>query len=175
MRRTAVLAGVAAAAVMVAVVANAWLVTASTVTSESMAPTLAAGDVVAVLRASDVGRGDIVLVDPDSWPDDAHGADGLVKRVVGLPGDRVTVRDGQLSIDGARVSEPYAGDAGDVDFDVVVPEGKLWLMGDNRGTSRDSRAYLGSPGGGFVSQENVEGKAVAILWPPGRARTVGES
>ena len=96
-----------------------------------------------------------------------------MKRVIGIAGDRVTAAGGELRVNGVREAGSYASGSGDVDFDVVVPEGTVWLMGDNRGKSRDSRAFLGAKGGGFVSLDNVEGKVVAIPWPPARTRTVG--
>ncbi|MCU1548572.1 MAG: signal peptidase [Arthrobacter sp.] len=93
----------------------------------------------------------------------------LVKRVIGLPGDRVACCDtgGRLTINGAPLEEKYinAGEVPQVsDFDVVVPEGKVWVMGDNRNHSADSRAHLDS-NGGFVNVEDIEGKAAVIAWP----------
>lgn len=97
-----------------------------------------------------------------------------VKRVVGLPGDHVMCcdRDGRLTVNGVAVHEPYLfpGDAAsDLTFDVIVPAGRLWVMGDHRSDSADSRAHLGDPGGGMVRLEDVIGRAVAIYWPLDRA------
>jgi signal peptidase I len=96
----------------------------------------------------------------------------LVKRVVGLPGDRVACCDagGRLLVNGTPVDEPYINPA-EVpqvrEFDVVVPEGKVWVMGDNRNHSADSRAHTDS-NGGFVDIADIEGKAAVIAWPLNR-------
>ena len=96
----------------------------------------------------------------------------LVKRVVGLPGDRVACCDagGSLTVNGTALQEPYINPA-EVpqisEFDVVVPEGKVWVMGDNRNHSADSRAHMDS-NGGFVDIADIEGKAAVIAWPLNR-------
>lgn len=95
----------------------------------------------------------------------------FVKRVVGVAGDHVQCCDaqGRLLINGKPLDEPYLypGDVPSaVAFDAVVPEGKLWVMGDHRSNSADSRAHLGDPGGGMVSTSKVVGRVMAIVWPP---------
>ena len=96
----------------------------------------------------------------------------LVKRVIGLPGDHVVCCDAgsRLTVNGAPLDEKYVNPA-EVpqvrDFDVVVPDGKVWVMGDNRNHSADSRAHLDS-GGGFVDVADIEGKAAVIAWPLNR-------
>ena len=96
----------------------------------------------------------------------------LVKRVVGLPGDHVVCCDagGRIMVNGAPLEESYINPA-EVpqvrDFDVVVPEGKVWVMGDNRNHSADSRAHADS-NGGFVDIADIEGKAAVIAWPLNR-------
>ena len=144
----------------------------------------------------DVRRGDVVVFDgAGSYvpmrPDEGNSAvrfirrlgttfgfgqaadEVFVKRVVGIGGDRIVCCDssGKITINGTVLSEPYlhSGDSpSTVNFDVTVPEGKLWLMGDHRSVSADSRAHLGSPGGGMVPQDRVIGRAMFVLWPTNR-------
>lgn len=143
----------------------------------------------------DVNRGDIVVfVDPGGWlshsPDvprngvteavsrgmefigllPADADDHLIKRVIGVGGDHVVCCDdsGRVSVNGVAISEPYliAGAAPSDDaFDVVVPAEHLFVMGDNRPNSRDSRYNPGSPGGGMIPVRNVVGSAFTIIWP----------
>jgi signal peptidase I len=96
----------------------------------------------------------------------------LVKRVIGLPGDHVICCDdaGKLTINGTPIDETYVNTAEVAQirpFDVVVPEGKVWVMGDNRNHSADSRSHLDA-NGGFVDLVDVEGKAAVIAWPLNR-------
>jgi len=100
-----------------------------------------------------------------------------VKRVVGLPGDHVVCCDltGLLTVNGIAVVEPYLypGDKpSDLTFDVRVPVGRVWVLGDHRSVSSDSRAHLGDPGGGMVRLDDVIGQAGMIYWPPSRAGIV---
>lgn len=100
----------------------------------------------------------------------------LVKRVIGLPGDHVVCCDtgGKLTINGTAIDETYINLA-EVpqvrNFDVTVPEGKVWVMGDNRNHSADSRAHMETDGG-FVDLKDLEGKAAVIAWPLNRIKTL---
>ncbi|MEP7159757.1 MAG: signal peptidase I [Dermatophilaceae bacterium] len=168
-----------------------------TVPSESMEPSLNPGERIIVPKwpgQRDVARGDIVVFDgsgtfgpvgpPPSALDRAlgtlagHSADSVyVKRVIAVGGERIACCDtrGRLTLDGVALDEPYvsAGDApSDVTFDVVVPAGRLWLMGDRRARSKDSRSHRGSPGGGTVSVETVIGPAAFRYWPADRIGTL---
>lgn len=104
-------------------------------------------------------------------PEDDHGY--LIKRVIGLPGDHVVCCTdfGQLLVNDVPIDEPYLTlddegmPASGQEFDVTVPEGSLWVMGDNRYHSADSRAHLDDPGGGFVPIDDVVGRAIVISWP----------
>jgi signal peptidase I len=126
--------------------------TTATVSSEAMEPTYSPGQRVLFERidGDEVRRGDVVLIEA---PDRFHG--GLVlKRVLGTAGDRVAERTGApVTVNGKELSEPYVrnGDpsGGAPPFDVTVPKGRLFLVGDNRGNSVDSRYFLTEQSGTF--------------------------
>jgi signal peptidase I len=191
-------------ALVVMVLVRGFLVQSFFVPSGSMEPTIEPGDRILVdklVGGSSLQRGDVVVFDGTSTFAAAdrtpHQDDGLigrtlasaarlvgvdvgeqdfVKRVVGLPGDRVVCCDdnGRLTVNGVAVTEPYLypGDKpSELTFDVTVPRGRLWVMGDHRGDSADSRAHLGDPGGGTVSTDDVIGRAVATYWPLSRLGT----
>lgn len=144
--------------------------------SESMQPALNPGDRILVNRtaywSAPIARGDLVVFDgADSFSTDPG---DYVKRVVGVSGDRVVCCNdtGQISVNGVPLDESsylFPGDTpSQTEFDVQVPEGKLWLLGDHRSQSADSRSHLGDPGGGFVLESKVVGQANFIIWPPAR-------
>ncbi|TYC99505.1 signal peptidase I [Arthrobacter echini] len=102
----------------------------------------------------------------------------LVKRVIGLPGDAVTCCDaeGRITVNGEPLDEPYlfpGANPSDLPFDVVVPEGSVWVMGDHRNASADSRANQDKPGEGFVDIDDIEGRAAVIAWPLNRIGFLG--
>ncbi|WP_233121003.1 signal peptidase I [Tersicoccus sp. Bi-70] len=120
-----------------------------------------------------------VLVFLGLAPDDSQ--QHLVKRVIGMPGDHVTCCDtqGRLTVNGKSITEPYLNPGSapsDTKFDIVVPEGKLWVMGDHRDNSADSRAHVPSAAQPsaepFVSIGDVEGTATVIAWPLNRMRVL---
>ena len=176
--------------------------------SESMENTLLVGDRVVVQKITDVQRGDIaVFTDPGGWLDSApakepgpadrvlefigfptaSSPEHLIKRVVGMPGDRVLCCDteGRITVNGTALEESgylysdpdgYIIDPSEVRFDVVVPRDRLFVMGDHRDLSADSRCHLSdlSMSGvrgmdAFVPLDNVVGPAVAIAAPLDRA------
>ncbi|WP_328319881.1 signal peptidase I [Streptomyces sp. NBC_00388] len=107
------------------------------------------------------------------------GAD-YVKRVVGVGGDHVVCCDrrGRIQVNGRPVDEGYlypGNPPSQVPFDIVVPAGTLWVMGDHRSRSSDSRDHLGDPGGGMVPVEQVIGRAGWIGWPFGRWSSLGRT
>ena len=93
----------------------------------------------------------------------------LVKRVIGVAGDHVVCcTNGKLTINDKQTSEPYifAGNKpSEMEFNVTVPEGKIWVMGDHRGSSADSRYHQDDVNNGFVPVEKVTGRVFAIIWP----------
>jgi signal peptidase I len=149
-----------------------------------------------VYRFRPIARGDIVVFSgagswdppattPSNWfariGEDAENLVGIagpstdyVKRVIGLPGDHVVCcnTNGQITVNGVPLSESsyvYPGDApSELRFNITVPAGGLWVMGDNRGDSDDSRYRTGDPGGGTVPESAVVGRAFLIIWPLSR-------
>ncbi|WNI18299.1 signal peptidase I [Actinacidiphila sp. ITFR-21] len=146
------------------------------VPSTSMEGTLRVGDRVLVDKLAyrfggTPQRGDVIVFDGDGSFQQTGGTD-YVKRVIGVGGDRVTCCDdrGRITVNGRALDEAYLhpGDAPSrVPFDIEVPVGRLWVMGDHRDDSRDSRDHLGDPGGGTVPVGRVIGRAEWIGWPAG--------
>jgi len=156
------------------------------------------GDRVLVNKLTDqmggVSRGDIVVFhDSSGWLTPASSTPGLesrvqdalatiglapttsesdlVKRVIGIGGDTVEGRGGKVYVNGTQLDEPYVfsgNSPSDVDFRVTVPVGKLWVMGDHRSESEDSRFQQKKPGKGFVPLKDVVGRAFVITWPLNR-------
>ncbi len=167
--------------------------------SGSMENTLQIKDRVAVNKipflAETISRGDIVVFrDPANWLSEPAPATGsvllikfrealvavgvlpnptkqfLVKRVIGVGGDRVICcdKDKRLTVNGKATDEPYifTGDTpSDMTFDVRVPNGKIWVMGDHRGASADSRYHQDDINKGMVPLSLITGRTVAVIWP----------
>jgi signal peptidase I len=153
-----------------------------------------------VYHLRDIHRGDIVVFNGDgSWDPGlpvpvngnifqqfadgfssmfgfGHPGDILIKRVIGIPGDHVACCDarGRVTVNGVPLNEQsylYPGSAPSLSrFNIVVQPGRLWVMGDNRFFSDDSRDHQGDPGGGTVPESGVIGRAFVIIWPPSRWR-----
>lgn len=161
-------------ALLASFLVKAYLVRSFYIPSESMENTLLVGDRVLVNElvphVMPLERGDVVVFrDPNAWLGPGQG-DDLIKRVIGLPGDRVQCCDaqGRLSVNGHAVDEPYVRLPADVkrvsgdDFSITVPKGRIWVMGDNRYNSADSRIH------GNVPLDDVVGRAFVITWPADR-------
>jgi signal peptidase I len=142
--------------------------------SGSMEGGLRIGDRVLVNKlayrfGADPQRGDVVVFDGTGY----FGDGDYVKRVVGVGGDHVVCcdKEGRIEVNGRSVDEStflYPGDSpSTVSFDVEVPVGTLFLLGDHRSDSSDSRDHLGSPGGGMIPVDEVIGRADWIVWPAG--------
>jgi signal peptidase I len=96
----------------------------------------------------------------------------LIKRVIGVGGDTVEGHNGRVYVNGTPLDEPYVfkgNSPSEGNFSVTVPAGKLWVMGDHRAASADSRAHQDDPGQGFVPESDVVGRAFVIVWPLNRA------
>ncbi|MFF1419504.1 signal peptidase I [Streptomyces sp. NPDC058280] len=142
-----------------------------TVPTRSMDPTVKAGDRVLAQRISggEVRRGDVVVFTDAQW-----GNMPMVKRVVGVGGDKIACCDakGRLTVNGTAVEEPYVrgmlgGRASTSDFDATVPAGQLFLLGDERSGSLDSRVHLQDPDQGSVPRSAVNARVDAVAWPLG--------
>lgn len=167
-------------AVLVALLVKTFLVQAFRIPSESMDPTLITGDRVLVNKLSyrlhDVNRGDVVVFDrPKNLPGGPDDPKDLIKRVIGLPGDTVTARDGQVYVNGRKLDEPYlpAGtstvtlrDQYSLEKGIKVPEGEVLVMGDNRSNSQDGRVF------GPIPESSIVGRAFVIMWPFSRIGTL---
>ncbi|MGV9313125.1 signal peptidase I [Streptomyces sp. NPDC003691] len=137
------------------------------VPTDSMTPSVAVGDRVLAERidGDEVRRGDIVVFRQTAWGDAP-----MVKRVVGVGGDTVACcgRNGRLTVNGTPVDEPYVrggGPASPTGFSTTVPDGKLFLLGDERGSSLDSRSHLQDAARGSVPRTAVEARVDAVVWP----------
>lgn len=192
-----------AIALVLAIGIKYFFVQAFYIPSPSMEPMFIKNDRILVQKVSYWGdktpkRGEIIVFkDPGNWldGDETRAASNpitktleavglypsgghLVKRVIGVGGDRVKCCDkqGKITVNGTPLDEtsylPKGTLPSDDEFDVRVPEEHLWVMGDNRDNSYDSRGHLGDPGGGMVSDDLVVGKVWALIWPWKRAKWV---
>ena len=122
-----------------------------------------------------VQKAKTLLVDVGILPNPAK--QFLVKRVIGVGGDNVQCcsKSGKLIVNGKETNEPYifAGNQpSDMKFNVTVPKGKLWVMGDHRGASADSRYHQDDINKGFVPEDEVVGRVVAVIWPFKNAKLI---
>jgi len=181
-------------ALVLALIVKTFLFQAFYIPSGSMLPTMQLNDKILVQKVSywfggEPQRGDIIVFrDPGNWlglssEQDLNGVQRalemvglypsgghLIKRTIGVGGDNVRCCDakGRTVVNGESIDEPYLNDKSvnaEQTFDVTVPKGYLWVQGDNRGNSEDSRAHMGEPGGGFVPVKDVVGKSWLRVWP----------
>lgn len=200
------------AALVLALIIKAFAVQAFYIPSQSMENTLKVGDRVLVNKivyhTRDIKRGDVVVFNGlDSWDPEVQvskpknpvskalravgsafgivpGEKDYIKRVIGVPGDRVACCDAQqrVTVNGHPLNEtgylyrdPRTGvqdKPSDRKFSVTVPPGHLWVMGDHRSVSYDSRGHLGDPGGGSIPESRVIGRAFVVIWPFSRVGTL---
>lgn len=182
-------------ALVVAIVIKTFLVQAFFIPSSSMEQTLVPGDRVLVnklaYRIGDIHEGDVIVFkNPDQaaipdrgvvsgffhWLGEGLGFaqppnEDLIKRVIGLPGDTVQIRNHTVFVNGKPLSEPYLTAAAKASMNpygpVTVPSGDVFVLGDNRGDSADSRVI------GFIPEKNVIGRAFVIIWPPSQFGGLG--
>lgn len=141
-----------------------------TVSGDSMYPTLHNGDRMVLSKVGDIHRFDVVILKaPDENVE-------YIKRVIGIPGDTIEMKSGVLYINGKKVDQPFINTEAlakqtvfmddftleSLSGESKVPEGKYFVLGDNRGVSKDSRMI------GFIDRSAIEGKAVFTIWPFGR-------
>ena len=181
------LPGLVIIAFALALLIKTFLIQAFFIPSESMVPTLLIGDRVLVNKlVYDFGepqRGDVIvfenpsLQDPDGnvfeavwdWLVEGLGfstdpTKDFIKRVVGVPGDTVEMKNGKVYVNGERIAEPYISNRGAQDFaPTQVEPDHVFVMGDNRPNSQDSRSALGQ-----IPMDKIVGKAFVLLWPPSR-------
>ncbi|HEY5832626.1 signal peptidase I [Streptomyces sp.] len=148
-----------------------------TVPTDSMRPTVRPGDKVLAqhVPGSAVHRGDVVVFKDELWGDVP-----MVKRVIGVGGDTVSCcdRQGRLLVNGKPVAEGYlhgGGPASLAEFTTTVPKGELFLLGDNRAVSEDSRIHLQDAEGGSVPAGEVRARVDATAWPLGRLGMVART
>jgi signal peptidase I len=189
-------------ALVLAIVIKSLFIQAFYIPSPSMEPEFIKNDRILVQKVSYWGgaspsRGDIVVFeDPGGWLDEADSTTHspvtrlmekiglyptgghLVKRVIGIGGDRVVCCDSKhrITVNGRALNEksylPKGTAPSQIKFDRTVPENHLWVMGDNRAFSYDSRGHMGGPGGGYVDEDLVVGKVFSLIWPWKRAEIV---
>jgi signal peptidase I len=173
---------VVAAAVLVALVIKTFIMQAFFIPSASMEPTLEINDRVLVNKLSyrfhEVNRGDVVVFERSN-DESVEQISDIIKRVVATPGEKVFFEGGKVFVNGEPLAEPYLppgtetapapremafndGQQCSREEPCGVPDGTVWLMGDNRKNSQDSR-YIGP-----VSTEDIVGRAFVTIWPPGR-------
>ncbi|MGH3659253.1 MAG: signal peptidase I [Micromonosporaceae bacterium] len=186
-----------------ALLIKTFLIQAFYIPSESMENTLVPGDRVLVnklaYRLGEIQRGDVIVFNgADSWESEiviaepsgpvegflrkmgelfgfaTVGEKDFIKRVIGLPGDRVACAGPgkPLTVNGKALHEAgylHRGDApSEASFDIRVPPNRVWVMGDHRAASADSRSHLGDPGNGTIPTDHVLGRAFVVVWPVGR-------
>ncbi|MEW6171739.1 MAG: signal peptidase I [Bacillota bacterium] len=148
-------------AAVLSLLLRTYVAEARVILGPSMMPTLESGDLLLVekfsFRMAGLERGDVVIFDP---PPAAHSRKDYVKRVIGLPGETVEMLNGTVYINGVPLSEDYIGPHPAMSFaPLKVPEDSVFVMGDNRGNSYDSREW------GFLPEKSVVGRALIRIYP----------
>ncbi len=133
----------------------------------SMEPTLMPGEFILVnkmaFKMGDIHRGDIIVF---HYPQDPR--QDYIKRVIGVAGDTVSVRNGKVYVNNQSLTEPYIAAAPSYTGSWTVPDGQLFVLGDNRNQSSDSHSW------GFVPDDNIVGKALVVYWPLDQFKTLSQ-
>lgn len=160
-------------AFLIALFLRTYVVAAFYIPSRSMEPTLLVHDrLIAdklsfVLRFDELERGDVVIFRPPPEAGEGSMRKDYIKRVIGLPGDKVKVEDGEVWINGEPLQETYIASPPSYFYEeVVVPDESLFVLGDNRNNSKDSHSW------DFLPRKNVIGRALFIFWPPSRIGSI---
>lgn len=155
------------AAFVIAIVIRTFIVEVTKVPTPSMVPTIEVGDRLLTdkiwFRVSGLHDGEVIVFQPP-FPT----SDPFVKRIIGLPGDRIAVREGVVYRNGQPLVEPYIAQAPNYTrLEVTVPAGKLLVLGDNRNQSEDSHLWAGDTirSWGFADISKVKGRVIWRLWP----------
>lgn len=145
-------------AVILAILINRFLIFKVKIPSESMVPTLNVGDrlfVTRVYNPEKLKRGDIVVFHSEEKNED------MIKRLIGLSGDKIVINDGIVTVNGKTLNENYLGTTDNYSGEFIVPEGKFFFLGDNRYWSLDSR-YWENP---YIDGDDIKGKAQIKVYP----------
>ncbi|MEY2397762.1 MAG: signal peptidase [Actinomycetota bacterium] len=157
------------AALATAMVLRLAVVQAFSIPSISMEKTLLVGDRVLVNKLNrKVHRGDVIVFKRPPG-EEAAAIKDLIKRVIALPGETVSAKDGKLYINDKELPEPYLAPGTqtlNLDHPVTIPAGYVWVMGDNRPNSHDSRFF------GPIKQSSIIGHAFVRVWPPNRLGSI---
>lgn len=160
------LANIIIIAFILAMILRTFIIEARVIPTGSMLPTIQLQDRVIVAKFAYWFKmpehGDVIVFEP---PAIINQKEDFIKRVIGLPGDTIEVKDGQLFRNGTALDEPYLAETPTYTYGpVTVPKNCLFVMGDNRNQSFDSHLW-----NGWLTLDHVKGKAFAIYWPPSHA------
>ena len=148
------------AAFLIAILVNKFIIFNVYIPSTSMVPTINVGDRLMVNRVfnkDNIKRGDILVFYSEELQET------LIKRVIGLPGDKIVIKDGIVNVDGQDLEENYVknNDYSDKELIYEVPEGKYFFLGDNRPVSKDSRRWINP----YIDEDDIKGKVILRFYP----------
>lgn len=145
-------------ALVIAFLVNKFLVYNVYIPSESMVPTLNVGDklfVTKIYNLDKINHGDIIVFYSDELQET------VIKRVIGLPGDHIEIKNGIVNVNGEKLTEDYVKNNEEYNGVFNVPEGKYFFLGDNRARSNDARRWINP----YIDGKDIKGKAQIKVWP----------